>query len=132
MVRSDGAGPVVIGAGGRRLLDGDRVEGADPLAAFGPTAAADLRRHDRLEHTPDILVNSLLDPATGEVAAFEELVGCHGGLGGWQERPVLIHPAALPVDTELTSSDAVHAVFRGWLDKLGSTSSVPGDERAPA
>ncbi|WP_433383927.1 alkaline phosphatase family protein [Actinoplanes sp. CA-142083] len=117
LVRS-AEGPVVLGSGGRRLLDGDVVTGADPLDGFGPYAAGDLRRHDRLGNAPDILVNSLHDPATGEVAAFEELVGCHGGLGGWQNRPVLIHPVALPVDRPLDSADAVHALMKGWLDLI--------------
>ncbi|MCU7730450.1 phage holin family protein [Actinoplanes sp. KI2] len=118
MVRSQADGPMVLGGGGRRLLDGDVLEGPDPLAGFGPFAADDLRRHDRLAHTPDILVNSLHDPETGEVAAFEELVGCHGGLGGWQDRPVLIHPRAWPIDRELSSSDAVHAQLKSWLDLI--------------
>ena len=30
---------------------------------------------------------------TGENAAFEELVGNHGGLGGEQTRPFLLYPA---------------------------------------
>lgn len=118
MVRSQADGPVVLGGGGRRLLDGDLIEGTDPLADFGPYAADDLRRHDGLAHTPDILVNSLHDPETGEVAAFEELVGCHGGLGGWQDRPVLIHPRAWAIDRELSSSDAVHAQLKSWLDLI--------------
>jgi hypothetical protein len=118
MVRSQADGPIVLGGGGRRQLDGDVLDGPDPLAEFGPYAADDLRRHDRLAHTPDILVNSLHDPETGEVAAFEELVGCHGGLGGWQDRPVLIHPRAWPIDRELSSSDVVHAQLKSWLDLI--------------
>jgi len=123
MVRSAADGPIVLGGSGRRLLaaegiEGDRIEGNDPLAGFGPYAADDLRRHDRLAHTPDILVNSLHDPETGEVAAFEELVGCHGGLGGWQDRPVLIHPRAWAIDRDLSSSDDVHAQLKRWLDLI--------------
>jgi uncharacterized membrane protein YvlD (DUF360 family) len=116
MVRSAAEGPIVLGGGGRRLLDRDAIEGTDPLAGFGPHAADDLRRHDRLAHTPDVLVNSLHDPETGEVAAFEELVGCHGGLGGWQDRPVLIHPRSWAIDRDLSSSDEVHAQLKRWLD----------------
>lgn len=111
-------GPLVLGDGGRRLLDGDVVTGADPLDGFGPYAADDLRRHDRLDHAPDLLVNSLYDPETGEVAAFEELVGCHGGLGGWQNRPVLFHPRELPVDRPLDSADDVHKLLKSWLKSL--------------
>ncbi|MFG1990911.1 alkaline phosphatase family protein [Actinoplanes sp. NPDC048988] len=117
MVRSGRDGPVVLGRGGRRWLDGDRIEGADPLDGFGPHAADDLRRHDGLAHTGDLLVNSLWDPDTQEVAAFEELIGCHGGLGGWQDRPLLIHPREWPAPTGLTGADAVHRLLRHWLDE---------------
>jgi uncharacterized membrane protein YvlD (DUF360 family) len=119
MVRSRRLGPVVLGRAGRRILAGDAVEGEDPLAGFDPLAADDLRRHDTLPHVGDILVNSALDPATQEVAAFEELIGCHGGLGGWQNRPVLIHPAAWPVEVELTGADAVYRQLVQWLERLG-------------
>jgi uncharacterized membrane protein YvlD (DUF360 family) len=119
MVRSRRFGPVVLGRAGRRFLREDRVEGEDPLAGFGPAAAADLRRHDELPHTGDLVVNSSYDPVTQEVAAFEDLIGCHGGLGGWQDRPVLIHPAAWPVDGELTGADAVHRQLVRWLERFG-------------
>ncbi|GIM95939.1 phage holin family protein [Paractinoplanes toevensis] len=129
-VRSGADGPVVLGRHGRHYLDDDRVEGADPLLGFGDRAAGDLRRHDRLEHTPDILVNSVYDPVTGEVAAFEELVGCHGGLGGPQNRPVLIHPRAWPVGVELNSADAVHAQLRQWRS-FSRDEEHPDPRRAP-
>jgi len=122
MARSARDGPVVLSATGRRLLAGDRVEGADPLAGFGEFAAADLRRHDGLEHAPDLLVNSAFDPVTQEVAAFEELVGCHGGLGGWQNRPVLIHPRDWPAPEPLVGADHVYRVLCGWLEKAGCRS----------
>ena len=88
-------------------------------ARFGPHAAADLRRHDRLPHVGDIVVISRLDESTDEVAAFEELVGCHGGLGGWQTRPVLVHPADWPVEGALDGADAVHRQLVHWLEQLG-------------
>ncbi|GAB1642208.1 phage holin family protein [Krasilnikovia sp. MM14-A1259] len=133
MVRSARLGAVVLGRAGRRLLADDRVEGADPLAGFGPRAAHDLRRHDTLAHAGDLLVNSMVDPQTLEVAAFEELIGCHGGLGGWQNRPVLIHPAPWPVDIELTSADAVHRQLVRWLETLGQrASAVPAADLGAA
>jgi uncharacterized membrane protein YvlD (DUF360 family) len=118
-VRSRLFGPVVLGAAGRRYLTADVREGQDPLIGFGRAAADDLRRHDALPHVGDILVNSMVDPVTQEVAAFEDLVGCHGGLGGWQNRPVLIHPAAWQVETELIGADAVHRQLVSWLENLG-------------
>ena len=69
------------------------MEGIDPLMPFGPNAAAHLLRHDGFAHTPDVLVNSLYDPDTEEVAAFEELVGSHGGLGGPQAHPFVVVPS---------------------------------------
>jgi uncharacterized membrane protein YvlD (DUF360 family) len=119
MVRSSEHGPVVLGPSGRHLLATGHVEGDDPLAPFGPTAADDLRRHDGLGHVGDLLVNSVYDPVTDEVAAFEELTGCHGGLGGWQNQPVLIHPVGWPREIELTSADAVHHQLVRWLSRLG-------------
>ena len=44
---------------------------------------------------PDIYVNSEVDAATLEINAFESLVGAHGGLGGWQDRGLLIAPSQL-------------------------------------
>ncbi len=125
MVRSESLGPVVLGRAGRRYLVDDRVEGVDPLPPFGPYAADDLRRHDTLAHVGDILLNSLMDPETEEVAAFEELIGCHGGLGGWQNRPLLVHPAAWPVEIELMSADAVHRQLVQWLERLGQRTGLP-------
>jgi uncharacterized membrane protein YvlD (DUF360 family) len=119
MVRSRVHGPLVLGAQGLRRLADDHVEGVDPLAPFGPRAADDLRRHHRLPHVGDILVNSRIDVSTGEVAAFEELVGCHGGLGGWQSCAVLVHPADWPVDRPLVGADAVHHQLVAWLERLG-------------
>ncbi|WP_433829882.1 phage holin family protein [Actinoplanes sp. CA-015351] len=115
MVRSDEHGPVVLGPAGRRRLRDDHVDGLDPLLGFGPRAADDLRRHDGLANTGDLVINSCWDPAAQEVAAFEDLIGCHGGLGGWQNRPVLIHPRSWRTPAELVGADAVHRLLRGWL-----------------
>jgi hypothetical protein len=128
MARSRRLGAVVVGAGGYRVLADDRVEGQDPLAGFGVTAADDLRRHDALPHVGDLLVNSAVDPETEEVAAFEELIGCHGGLGGWQNRPLLVHPALWPVEPELIGADAVHRQLVQWLEKLGQRRDLGGPQ----
>ncbi|OLT05812.1 hypothetical protein BJF90_02420 [Pseudonocardia sp. CNS-004] len=130
MVRSRTRGPLVLGPNGTRRLRDDHVEGTDPLAMFGRHAADDLRRHDlrrhdRLPHVGDILVNSRIDVSTGEVAAFEKLVGRHGGLGGWQSRSVLIHPADWPVAADLVGADSVHRQLVAWLERLGQRRQLP-------
>lgn len=128
MVRSDAHGALVIGEGGQRRLSDDVVEGEDPLAHFDTTAADHLRRHDRFPHCPDILVNSMYDPRTDEVAPFEEFMGSHGGLGGPQTRPFAVVPVAWrepPVP--IVGVEAMHETLRDWLTE---TQQPPPAKRA--
>jgi uncharacterized membrane protein YvlD (DUF360 family) len=120
LVRSAAHGAVVLGAGGTHFLDEDRVVGDDPLEPFGPHAARHVRRTDGFAHCPDLVVNSTYWPDLDEVAAFEELVGSHGGLGGTQTFPFLLHPTDLEgPDEELVGAEAVHRQLRRWLVALG-------------
>jgi hypothetical protein len=127
LVRSERFGAMAIGTQGTAFLDEDRVEGEDPLAPFGPNAADHLRRTDGFAHCADLMVNSTLWPQFGEVAAFEELVGSHGGLGGTQSFPFVLHPSELawPED-EVVGAERVHRIFRGWLARLGHSSYESG------
>jgi uncharacterized membrane protein YvlD (DUF360 family) len=122
LVRSQDDGAVVLGARGARFLDDGRVEGEDPLAPFGPNAARHVRRTDRFPHCADLMLNSTFWADTDEVAAFEELVGSHGGLGGEQGFPFLLAPVELEVPREpLIGAEEVHRVLRKWLRDLGHT-----------
>jgi hypothetical protein len=118
MVRSQQKGSMVIGAKGIYFLDNDRVEGEDPLANFGPNAAYHLRRTDSFPNCPDILVNSFYDPEVYEGCAFEELIGFHGGLGGTQTQPFILHPAELKVKSELVGAASVYHLCKYWLTQL--------------
>jgi hypothetical protein len=71
----------------------------------------------------DLVVISQFDPLTEGVAAFEELVGSHGGLGGPQNRPFLLHPTEWKMDAgPLVGSPAVHGQIRKWMEReLGFT-----------
>ncbi len=120
MVRSDGDGALVLGAGGRRRLRDDRVTGRDPLLDFGPNAADHLRRTDGFAHCPDILVNCLYDPEANEVAPFEEFMGSHGGLGGWQSRPFALVPSEWSEpEAPIVGVRAMHDTLRRWLAETG-------------
>jgi uncharacterized membrane protein YvlD (DUF360 family) len=120
LVRSEHEGAVVLGPHGAHHLGSNRVEGEDPLAPFGPNAAAHVRRTDAFPHCADLMINSAFDPEAGEVSAFEELVGSHGGLGGTQSFPFVLHPADLDwPDEEVVGAEAVHRIFRSWLGALG-------------
>jgi uncharacterized membrane protein YvlD (DUF360 family) len=129
MVRSLAHGALVIGGAGQRRLSDDAVEGEDPLADFGATAADHLRRHDRFPHCPDILVNSMYDPSTDEVAPFEEFMGSHGGLGGPQTRPFAVVPTAWSEPpTQIVGVQAMHEALRDWLAQ-SRTRAEPASER---
>lgn len=126
LVRSAAHGAVALGANGAHYLADDRIEGTDPLAPFGPRAAAKLRTLDSFPHTGDIVVNSLYDATTDEVAAFEELVGSHGGLGGPQTRAFVLFPSDFDAPAApFVGAASVHEALRGWRDAALST--VPAE-----
>jgi uncharacterized membrane protein YvlD (DUF360 family) len=123
LVRSDEHGPVVLGASGERYLTDDRVVGEDPLAGFSPNAAAHLRRTDGFMDVADIMVNSFYDSQLEEGCAFEELISFHGGMGGPQTRPFILHPVTLPgPDAPVVGAAAVHQLLSGWRNRLQATS----------
>ncbi|MGI9252979.1 MAG: alkaline phosphatase family protein [Thermomicrobiales bacterium] len=127
LVDTEQEGPVIIGKHGVYYLADDRFEGENPLAPFGPTAARHLLRESRFENCPDIVVISQFDPATNDVAAFEELVGNHGGLGGWQQRPFVLHPARFAApDAPIVGTSELHALLKTWV------ASAQGEDPAAA
>jgi putative membrane protein len=125
MVRSEEQGPIVLGRGGSYFLRDDTHERENPIAPFGPLAADHLRRTDSFAACPDILVVSKLWPDTGDVAAFEELIGNHGGLGGLQRKPFVLHPTQLPSpDRPIVGAAALNDLFRGWIQRAQSSTDV--------
>jgi Type I phosphodiesterase / nucleotide pyrophosphatase len=119
LVRSSTDGTLVLSRGGRRYLDRDDFEGEDPLTAFGPLAVPSLRRLDGFSNVGDVVLLSTVEPATQQVVSFEELVGCHGGLGGAQSKPFILYPTDwAPPQAPLAGAPSVHAQLRQWLDAL--------------
>jgi uncharacterized membrane protein YvlD (DUF360 family) len=120
LVRTAELGSVVLGAGGRSVLATGAVDGDDPLAPFGPEAVAMVRHADGFSTCADLMVNSMFDPETEEVAAFEHQVGSHGGLGGPQTHPFLLSPTSLSEPPpEIHGPVALHRVLKGWLAEVG-------------
>ncbi|MET8692542.1 phage holin family protein [Streptomyces bauhiniae] len=130
LVRSAEHDGVVLGPCGTEIPLAELDERPGPLARFGPGAVDAVRRTHAFPHTADIMVNSWYDPATGQIHAFEEQIGSHGGLGGAQSRPFLLSPLTLSVAEEdgeaLTGAERVHGVLRRWLGELNGP-QVPLD-----
>jgi len=132
LVRSRDRGPVVLGADGERHLDGDEVIGEDPLAPFAATAARHLLRTDCFAHVADIMVNSFYDADVEQGCAFEELISFHGGLGGPQTQPFILHPVSLAMPPEpVIGAAAVHDVLLGWRRQLQGSPAFSGEAPHP-
>jgi uncharacterized membrane protein YvlD (DUF360 family) len=119
LVRSETQGDIVVGKAGVHYLRDDKVEGIDPLTDFGPNAAMHLRRESSFSNCPDIVVNTRYDPATQELAGFENQVSHHGGLGGPQNHPFILRPVALPHDgSAIIGAESVHHLLRSWREQV--------------
>ena len=125
LVRSSEHGPVALGPRGAHHLSDGRIEGEDPLAPFSPTAPQHLLRTDGFEHVADIMVGSFYDPDLEEGCAFEELICFHGGLGGLQTRPFILHPSRLELPSgPILGAASVHGILLGWRKTLHPVQSA--------
>jgi hypothetical protein len=127
VVQTHESGGVVLGHDGARYLDDGRVEGTDPTAPFGPHTLMSLRRVYEMPHAPDLLFISQYNPVLGEVAAFEELIGSHGGLGGPQTEPFILHPIEWTLDEDVPlGAPSIYRNVRRWLSSIGIELGKPG------
>jgi len=103
--------PWVLSKKGRRNLRSAKVLDQDPLMPYGDPdfRARQLLRLAEFPNAGDLIVISTLYP-DGQVAAFEELVGNHGGLGGQQTDSFIFHPADMEVPPTSNSKD-VYAIL---------------------
>ncbi|MET9420212.1 phage holin family protein [Streptomyces sp. NPDC006540] len=128
LVRSEVYGSVVLGADGTEVPVDALKDDDGPLTGFGPGAADAVRRTDSFPHVADIMVNSMHDPRTGVVHAFEEQIGSHGGLGGEQSQAFVLSPFELsppvPPGVDLIGAEQVHRVLRRWL-REGEGPQIP-------
>lgn len=118
LVNSNESGPVAMGKDGKHYLNTGKVEGVDPLLNFGENIVKHLLKTNSFDCTPDILVNSLLEES-GQVAAFEELIGSHGGVGGYQSMPFLMYPKEFRVPSEkIVGAGELHKVLKSFSKQL--------------
>ena len=119
LVKSHEHGDLAIGKNGTYFLDSGKIEGENPLEGFGDNIVRHLKRTSSFEHTPDILVNSFYDEKADEVCAFEELVGSHGGVGGEQSQPFILHPSTWNVsDEEIVGAENIYRLLKENLAEL--------------
>ena len=107
-----------------------RSKGSTRCSRSDRTHRSSCKRAAHRPEAPDIYVNSIVDPGTEEVAAFEDLVGCHGGLGGWQDRACVVVPSDVPFPAErVVGADAMHVALRDILRHCGHRRDVsePGE-----
>jgi uncharacterized membrane protein YvlD (DUF360 family) len=128
LVRQSNGASIVLGSSGSRDLVTGEVIGDDPLEPFGPRAVEQVAQVDAYPTAADLMVNSSYDPELDEVAAFEEQVSSHGGLGGPQTHPFLLYPSHLAAPTEpIFTSPAMYRVLKGWLVELGQPVTLPAE-----
>ena len=125
MARSDRLGVALLKADTVESLEGPDGPPA-LLQPYGPTAQAALRRIDGFDNVADLVLLGGVDAERDEIVSFEELVGSHGGLGGWQTAAFLLHPADWTRDAELVGAPVIYRHLRRWREKL-----QPGTEFAP-
>lgn len=109
--------PVAMGKSGERNLHTGQVTGADPLLPYAPTEgygastvevrAWQTRRVMDFPHAGDLMLISSVYP-DGTVAALEELIGSHGGLGGEQTDAFIFHPPDMDVTETRNAVDVFH------------------------
>ena len=116
---------------GRQALPRRRPHrGRRPARALRQARRAPSGAQLRFKNAPDIYVVSMYDPASGEVAAFEELVGSHGGLGGTQSEPFAFVPSEWSEEPdEIIGAGEMHDVLVRWLAESGLR-PTPGESAA--
>ena len=109
--------PIAMGKRGTRNLHTGEIDGEDPMAMFGDPdlRAAQMQRIADFPHAGDLIVNSTLFP-DGTVAAMEELIGNHGGMGGEQTDPFLFHPPNLEIFPTINSKD-IYVILNDYREK---------------
>jgi uncharacterized membrane protein YvlD (DUF360 family) len=126
LVARESGGSVVLGRDGSRALTTGEVLGEDPLAPFGESAPEQVQEVDAYATVADLMVNSRYDPDLDEVAAFEDQVGSHGGLGGPQSHPFLLYPVELsPPPDRIFTSVGMHRALKSWLAEVGQPVTTP-------
>jgi hypothetical protein len=113
----------------RRGPGGALCAGRGPRRRFAREAHLAVEARDGLPHAGDLWLISTVYP-DGTVAALEELVGNHGGLGGEQTDAFIFHPADMEVPETRNATDVFH-ILNNHRGKPVAAPSVAAEERSP-
>lgn len=104
--------PRAVGKRGIRNLVTGEITGHDPLIQYGDpeVRAEQLRYLADFPEGGDLIIFSSVFP-DGTVAAFEELIGSHGGMGGNQTDAFIFHQSDISIPDNITNSNQVFAFF---------------------
>jgi hypothetical protein len=135
---ADDMTPIALGKGGQRNLCTGEVIGADPVAPYAKadghgagtieTRAWQLNRVMEFPHAGDLWLISTVYP-DGTVAALEELIGNHGGLGGEQTDAFIFHPHDMEVTETRNSTDVFHILNNHRGKPVADIPLVPAEEK---
>jgi Type I phosphodiesterase / nucleotide pyrophosphatase./Membrane protein of unknown function. len=119
LVRSDAGEVLVLGPHGRLDLTAGQPDRSDAMADYGPLAGENLLHLESFPNAGDLILLGAIDRVSGEVTGFEELIGSHGGLGGWQSEPFILCPAAMKLaEDPPLGAPAVYRQLMAWRAQL--------------
>jgi hypothetical protein len=122
LVRSASGHALVVGPHGRLDLTASQPHASDLVDDYGPRAVENLLHLDGLSNVGDLILLGAVDRVSEEVTGFEELIGSHGGLGGWQAEPFILCPETLPLtEGPPIGAPAVYRQLKAWQAQLQGT-----------
>jgi uncharacterized membrane protein YvlD (DUF360 family) len=124
----DDGEPLAMGKSGVRNLNTGEIVGDDPMVMFGDPdlRAEQMRRVADFPHAGDLIINSTVYE-DGTVAAMEELIGNHGGMGGEQTDAFIFHPPSLEVEPTANATD-VYDLLNEYREKAPLDGAIGGPE----
>jgi uncharacterized membrane protein YvlD (DUF360 family) len=124
----DNGTPVAFGKNGAHNLHTGDVVGEDPLHIYGDGELRtwQIRRLADFENSGDLIINSTIY-SDGTVAALEEMVGSHGGLGGEQTDAFILHPGDMDIP-ETRNSFEVKAILDSRRELPGTSLKLEQEE----
>ena len=109
------------------------AEGADPLRCLPEPeqARSEIETLARYPHSGDLVLFGRYDPETDTVVCFEDQWASHGGLGGPQDYPFILHPASVKWEFDrVRNAREMYAFFAGRYLRPPAAAPEPAPQPA--